>query len=242
MYISTAESWNLIRGELFVKSWNLVATNWVLESMDRGKVTGLLFVDISKAFDSLNHKVLLGKLEHVGLSGRSLKWFRSYLVDRQQRVLINGESSEPRPIALGVPQGSILGPLLFNIYINSLPNAVVKTQMILYAHYAVLVCAASTPEELHDALERDFTRTCTRYSDNRLAINAKKTKLMLAGSKPKLSAFEDFELKLDGIQVEQTWNGPGSRISEISWRNSVIDCLSNRINHMLDIQTPLCIL
>lgn len=58
--------------------------NWVLESMDEGKVTGLLFIDISKAFDSLNHKVLLRKLEHLGLSERSLRWFRSYLADRQQ--------------------------------------------------------------------------------------------------------------------------------------------------------------
>ena len=93
--------------------------NWVLESMDKG----LLFIDISKAFDSLT-KVLLRKLENLGLSERSLRWFRSYLANRQQSVLINGELSEPHTITLGVPQGSILGPLLFNVYINSLPNAV----------------------------------------------------------------------------------------------------------------------
>jgi len=92
--------------------------NWVLESMDEGKVTSLLFIDISKAFDSLKHKVLLHKLEHLGLSERSLRWFRSYLADRQQSVLINEELSEPHTITLGVPQGSILGPLLFNVYIN----------------------------------------------------------------------------------------------------------------------------
>ena len=98
--------------------------NWVLESMDEGKVTGLLFVDISKAFDCLNHEVLLRKLEHLGLSERSLRWLRSYLADRQQSVLINGELSEPCTITLGVPKGSILVPLLFNVYTNSLPNAV----------------------------------------------------------------------------------------------------------------------
>ena len=65
--------------------------DWVLEAMDRGKVIGLLFVDISKTFDSLNHKALLGKLESLGLSSRSLRWLRSYLADRRQRVLINGE-------------------------------------------------------------------------------------------------------------------------------------------------------
>lgn len=121
--------------------------NWVLQSIDKGKVTGLLFVDISKAFDSLNHKVLLRKLEHLGLSERSLRWFRSYLAHRQQSVLINGELSEPHTITLGVPQGSILGPLLFNVYINSLPNAVKEIRMILYADDAVLFCDASTRQE-----------------------------------------------------------------------------------------------
>ena len=82
--------------------------------MDRGKVTGLWFVDISKAFDSLNHKVLLGKL----------RWLRSNLADRRQRVLINGELSDCCAITQGVPQGSILGPLVFNIYVNSLQNVV----------------------------------------------------------------------------------------------------------------------
>ena len=132
--------------------------NWVLESMDEGKVTGLLFIDISKAFDSLKHKVLLHKLEHLGLSERSLRWFRSYLANRQQSVLINGELSESHTITLGVPQGSILVPLLFNVYINSLPNAVKKTRMILYADDAVLFCDASTRQELQIALEHEFIK------------------------------------------------------------------------------------
>ena len=84
--------------------------NWVLESMDEGKVTGLLFIDISKAFDSLNHKVLLRKLEHLGLSERSLRWFRSYLADRQQSVLINGELSEPIPSHLAYHKAAFWAP------------------------------------------------------------------------------------------------------------------------------------
>ena len=177
--------------------------NWVLPSMDKGKVTGLLFVDISKAFDSLNHKVLLHKLKHLGLSERSLRWFRSYLAHRQQSVLINGELSEPHTITLGVPQGSILGPLLFNVYINSLPNAVKETRMILYADDAVLFCDASTRQELQIALEREFTEISNWYTDNRLTINVKKTKFMLAGSKRILSLFEDFELQPNGTQIDR---------------------------------------
>lgn len=125
--------------------------NLVLESLDKGKVTGLSFIDVSKAFDSLNHRVLQGKLEHLGLSGNPLKWFRSYLGARQQSVFINGELSESKSITLGVPQGSTLGPRLFNVYINSLAS-VVERSKVMYADDAVRLCDASTPERLRDVL------------------------------------------------------------------------------------------
>ena len=149
--------------------------NWVLESMDEGKVTGLLFVDISKAFDSINHKVLLDKLKHMGMSERSLQWFKSYLAERRQCVLVNGQTSETQWMMLGVPHGSVLGPLLFNMYINSLPNAV-ETRLILYADDAVLVFPAAAPNELQTALEREFGLMSDWYLDNRLTLNVKKTK------------------------------------------------------------------
>lgn len=85
-----------------------------------------------KSIDSQIHKVLLVKLESLGLSPRSLRWFRSYLADRCESVLINGELSDFSPITHDVPQGSILGPLLFNMYIYSLWNAVQNARVILY--------------------------------------------------------------------------------------------------------------
>ena len=118
-------------------------------------------------------------------------------------MFINRELSEPHTITLGVPQGSILGPLLFNVYINSLPNAVKETRMILYADDAVLFCDASTRQELQIALEREFTEISNWYTDNRLTINVKKTKFMLAGSKRILSLFEDFELQPNGTQIDR---------------------------------------
>ena len=140
--------------------------------MDKGNITGLLFVDISKAFDSINHKVLLGKLGNMALSSKALKWFRSYLIDRKQSVSINREMLDPRSVVLGVPQGSILGPLLFNIYVTSLPNAVENTHVILYADDAFLIFAALTPYELQKILECDFSLICNWYSDNRLTLNS----------------------------------------------------------------------
>ena len=149
--------------------------NWTLQYMDQGKVAGFLFLDISKAFDSLNHKILLGKLDSLGVSNQSLYWFKSYLSERKQSFVINGSVSDPCPIQLGVPQGSILGPLLFNIYINSLPNAISNAKMILNADDAVLICAASNATELKESLGLGFTQICNWYHNNKLTLNVKKT-------------------------------------------------------------------
>ena len=225
--------------------------NWALEAIDGGKVTGVLFVDTSKAFDSINHNVLLGKLEHMGLSRRALRWFTSYLTDRRQSVWINGETSETHQIALGVPQGSILGPLLFNIYINSLPKAVEKSRLIMYADDAVLFFSASEPLELQDALGRDYSLISKWYTDNRLTLNVKKTKLMLAGSKTMLSKFENFEFLPDGGQINRvkSFKYIGVTVDEKwSWKCHIKTLLRklghrlsvfNRISHMLDRRTRM---
>ena len=220
--------------------------NWVLEAMDRKELTGLLFVDISKAFDSINHKILLGKLEHIGLSESSLKWFKSYLADRRQCVCINGELSETRQIDFGVPQGSVLGPLLFNIYVNSLLTCVKKCRMILYADDAVLIYAASTLDSLQDAFVLDFKLMCDWYTANRLSLNVKKTKMMLAGSRTMLSTFQNFEFELDGepvsrvsefkylgIMLDEKWNWK-SHISNLSQKLGYRLSVFNRILHLLD--------
>ena len=84
------------------------------------EVTVGLFIDLAKAFDTVDHKILLNKLQHYGIRGIALKWFQSYLSNRKQCVTVNGQSSEFAVITCGVPQGSILGPTLFLLYINDL--------------------------------------------------------------------------------------------------------------------------
>ena len=107
--------------------------NW-LEKMDNGKLTGLISIDIRKAFDSIDHKILLRKMhEHFGIQGLQLTWFQFYLTKRSQVCVVNGHTSLAKEIVCGVPQGSILGLLLFLLYFNDLPECLRNTTLDLYA-------------------------------------------------------------------------------------------------------------
>ena len=92
-----------------------------------------MFIDLKKAFYTVNHDILLLKLEHYGIRGVAYSWFKSYLSDRKQFVSLNGVESNLKNISCGVPQGSVLGPLLFLLYINDLPNISSKLKFFLFA-------------------------------------------------------------------------------------------------------------
>ena len=102
----------------------------VIKAMNRKENTISVFLDLSKGFDTVNHNILLRKLEFYGIRGIALQWFKNYLTGRKQYVLYNNTQSSKQYITCGVPQGSVLGPLLFLIYINDIPNCLKHSKSI----------------------------------------------------------------------------------------------------------------
>ena len=151
----------------------------ITSALDKKLLSIALFIDVSKAFDSLNHGILLNKLEHYGVRGYVLNWFSSYLTNRFQYTESNNVCSSYALLVSGVPQGSVLGPLLYLIYVNDIfyVSNVIKT--VLYADDTVLIASSFNIASLITLATTYFTLYSLWFSDNLLALNANKTNFML---------------------------------------------------------------
>ena len=143
--------------------------------MDKGLLTGAMFIDLKKAFDTVPHDGLLNKLFRYGIQDQPLSWFESYLTNRTQSVSIENHLSSAANISSGVPQGSVLRPLLFIIYINDLPLAVGLSSVMLYADDTVIFSAASSIDQLQLNLSLDLNVVSNWLTANGLFLNLKKT-------------------------------------------------------------------
>ena len=175
--------------------------------MDKGQYTAMIFVDLKKAFDTVNHEILLKKLEKYGVTGSENAWFASYLCNRRQLCRVNGVSSGLDDINCGVPQGSCLGPLLFMIYINDLPFSLQSCQVTMYADDTTLSHSSKNITDLNENLNRDLCNLKQWLQGNKLSLNLIKTQAMVVGSRPNLKKISDKKLQpptfvIDDSQIE----------------------------------------
>ena len=143
--------------------------------MDLGLLAGAVFIDLRKAFDSVDHEILISKLESYGLRNIELDWFRNYLTDRKQLVSLGKELSDPCLITSGVPQWSILSPLLFVLFVNDLPIVLERCQILMYADDTVMYFAASNAQEISSTLTSELAKVSDWLVHNSLFIHQGKT-------------------------------------------------------------------
>ena len=155
----------------------------ILMNMNKGLVTGSVFIDLAKAFDTVDHDILLRKLEYYGICDESLPWFKNYFTGRKQFVLIDSQSPEEPAITSELPQGSILGPLLLIVYINDLPRCVKHCSVNMYADNTVLYLAGPTVDNLTFYINQDLQCLSEWLEDNSLILNVSKTKCVLFTSR-----------------------------------------------------------
>ena len=180
-------------------------TEMVRKAMDDGKFACGVFIDLQKAFDTVDHDILLEKLKCYGLSSDCLEWFLSYLASRHQRCSANGTLSTARFLTHGVPQGTILGPVLFLIYINDLPNCLDYSTPRLYADDTTLTFSDCDMAMLQHQMKIDLQQIEKWLRANKLTLNVLKSEYMLVGSRQKLSTLDQnsMSLSVDGLPLKR---------------------------------------
>ena len=145
-------------------------TENILKGFDEGLSTGMILIDLRKAFDTIDHEILLQKLKAIKFSESTIKWFKSYLSEMIFLVNIENKLSDFGEISCGIPQGSILGSLLFLIYINNMLQAITST-LLLYADDSCILYQHNYVVQIENQLNRDFENLSDWFVDNKLSIH-----------------------------------------------------------------------
>jgi len=221
------------------------------KELDSKKTPISIFLDLSKAFDTLDHKILLTKLQYYGADTMAMKWFSSYLTNRKQALKYDDTYSDWNCIETGVPQGSVLGPLLFIIYINDIDNVSKLLNEILFADDTSLICTLSrfstqapkTPEEwelLSSKVNEELGKVNEWLMLNKLSLNIKKTKFIIFRHKTSKKDTK-LSLKMNNIPIEQvrTFTFLGLKVNEtLTWKDHIED-VANKISKTIGILSRL---
>ena len=188
----------------------------VYKAVDQNETTLGIYLDLSKAFDTINHDVLLYKLEHYGFRGISLEWFKSYLSDRTQYVYYNSYKSCIKNATCGVPQGSILGPLLFILYVNDIINTSTILNFVLFADDTTILYSHKDLDSKIGMINNELQKVTDWFKANKLSINVDKTNFMIMGTPQKTFKFKnDISVLLDGRCL--------SRVNKTKFLGIIID-------------------
>ena len=177
-----------------------------LTAMNRSEVSGVIFLDLKKAFDLVDHNIMMYKLGCYLQNLSSLPFFKSYLEGRTQRVFLHGSYSSESSVKLGIPQGSVLGPILFSIFINDLPLHVTNISVAcdMLADDTTLHASGKVIMQVEHTLQESLDQVSCWCNNNFMVINPKKTHSMTIATRQKHQLFPlSFDLLLHGVKVEQ---------------------------------------
>ena len=182
---------------------------------NKGQRSAVVFLDMRKAFDTVDHLILLAKLNSAHLDDRFMRWFRSYLHSRKQQTRANNITSTPTSVNRGVPQGSVVGPLLFTLYVNDVCSRLKNSRCFLYADDIALVVSGKDVHRVQLLLQEDLNSVNTWCQENKLTVNAAKTKVLWSYSQRSIPDLEGAVLTLNNepLEIVPVFNYLGVKIN-----------------------------
>lgn len=173
------------------------------EALNENEIVAACFLDISKCFDTIDHELLIKKFEYYGVSGNELRWFKSYMTNRSHVVHCHGETSDKLFVKTGVPQGSVLGPIMFLLFINDISQSIVDAFINMFADDAALYVTGSDFNEVKTSLQKNVNNVHGWYTTNRLALNVPKTNVMLITNSNRLNDNRKLDICIEEQLLEQ---------------------------------------
>ena len=230
-------------------------TDEIRRRRDRNETVVVLGMDLSKAFDSINHNILMKKLAIIGCGPNLITWMRSYLTNRKQRVKFKNVTSDEEVVESGVPQGSILGPVLFIIFTNSLAEDLKEYKLSSYADDTQIIISADSPEQMKEEVEKVMDISQKWYTSHSLLNNLTKTEIMIITSKKNQQKYKEIEyiikeddemkkikgtekMKILGVWIDEdmNWNKQVSTMKGKAFNNARNLC---RVNNLLPMKTKI---